>query len=88
MIEHLLTYSCNKIATTQIQLKLLFLKYWSSDKDLTNSTSFYSKNRWYKKVKKFKLALNSQLLTVQILTNNVQELILCLSYFITTVPAS
>ena len=36
-----------------------------------------------KKVKK--LALNSQLLTVQILTNDVQVLILCLSYFITTV---
>ena len=32
-----------------------------------------------------KLALNSQLLTVQILTNHVQVLILCLSYFITTV---
>ena len=32
-----------------------------------------------------KLALNSQLLTVQILTNDVQVLILCLSYFITTV---
>ena len=36
-----------------------------------------------KKVKK--LALNSQLLTVQILTNDVQVLILCLSYSITTV---
>ena len=36
-----------------------------------------------KKVKK--LALNSQLLTVQILTNDVQVLILCLSYFFTTV---
>ena len=32
-----------------------------------------------------KLALNSQLLTVQILANDVQVLILCLSYFITTV---
>ena len=31
------------------------------------------------------MALNSQLLTVQILTNYVQVLILCLSYFITTV---
>ena len=31
------------------------------------------------------MALNSQLLTVQILTNDVQVLILCLSYFITTV---
>ena len=35
---------------------------------------------------KKKLALNTQLLTVQILTNDVQVLILCLSYFITTVP--
>ena len=31
------------------------------------------------------MALNSQLLIVQILTSNVQVLILCLSYFITTV---
>ena len=36
-----------------------------------------------KKVKK--LALNLQLLIVQILTNDVQVLILCLSYYITTV---
>ena len=39
----------------------------------------------YKTNKVKKLALNSQLLTVQILTNNVQVLILCLSYSITTV---
>ena len=32
------------------------------------------------------MALNSQLLTVQILTNDDQVLILCLSYSITTVP--
>ena len=31
------------------------------------------------------MALNSQLLTVQILTNDGQVFILCLSYFITTV---
>ena len=31
-----------------------------------------------------KLALISQLLAIQILTNDVQMLILCLSYFITT----
>ena len=31
------------------------------------------------------MAFNSQLPTVQILTNNVQGLILCLSHFITTV---
>ena len=31
------------------------------------------------------MAINSQLLTVQILKNDVQVLIVCLSYFITTV---
>ena len=40
---------------------------------------------WYKPKKVKKLALNSQLLTGQILTNDVQMLILCLSYSITTV---
>ena len=40
---------------------------------------------WYKPEKVKKLALKSQLLTVQILTNDVQVVILCLSYFITTV---
>ena len=47
---------------------------------------FRAKREWYqpKKVKKF--ALNSQLLTVQILKNDVQVLILCLSYFVTTIP--
>ena len=35
------------------------------------------------KIKKF--ALNLQLQTIQILTNDVQVLIFCLSYFITTV---
>ena len=34
------------------------------------------------------MALNSQLLNVQILTNDVQVLILCLSYFITIVNAN
>ena len=32
--------------------------------------------------------INSQLLAVQILTNDVQVLILCLSYLITTVKSS
>jgi hypothetical protein len=31
------------------------------------------------------MAINSQLLTVQIMANDVQVLILCLSYFITAV---
>ena len=47
-----------------------------------------AKRKWYKPKKVKKMALNSQLLTVQILTNDVQVLILCLSYFITTVPKS
>ena len=44
-----------------------------------------AKSKRYKPKKVEKLALNSQLLTVQILTKDVQVLILCLSYFITTV---
>ena len=44
-----------------------------------------AKSKWYKPQKIKKLALNLQLLTVQILTNDVQVPILCLSYFITTV---
>ena len=44
-----------------------------------------AKRNWYKSKKVKKLALDSQLLTVQILTNDVQMLILCLSNFITTV---
>ena len=45
-----------------------------------------AKSMWYKP-KKVKLAINSQLLTVQILTNNIQVFILCLSYLTTTVLA-
>ena len=45
-----------------------------------------TKNRWYKSKTVKKFALDSQLLTVQILTNDVQVLISCPSYFITTVP--
>ena len=44
-----------------------------------------AKNKWYKIKKVKKLALNLQLLSVQILTNDVQVLILCTSHFITTV---
>ena len=44
-----------------------------------------AKSKWYKPKKVKKLALKSQLLTVQILTIDVQALILCLSYLITTV---
>ena len=41
-----------------------------------------AKRKWYKPKKSQEI---SQLPTVQILTNNVQVLILCLSYVITTV---
>ena len=44
-----------------------------------------AKGNCYKRKKIKKLALNSQLLTLQILSNDVQVLILCLFYFITTV---
>ena len=40
---------------------------------------------WYKPPKVEKFALNLQLQTIQILTNDVHMVILCLSYFITTV---
>ena len=42
----------------------------------------------YKPKKVKKLALNSQLLALQILTNDVQVLIFCLFYFVTTVNAN
>ena len=45
-----------------------------------------SKSKWYKHQKNKKFASNLQLQTIQFLTNNVQMLILCLSYLITTVP--
>ena len=43
------------------------------------------KSKWFKHQRIKKLALNLQLQTIQILTNDVQMLILGLSYFITTV---
>ena len=41
-----------------------------------------AKRKWYGPKIVRKLALNSHLLTVQILTNYIQVLILCLSYFV------
>ena len=41
--------------------------------------------KWYKHLKDKKLSLNSQLQTYQILTNDDQMFILCLSYFVTAV---
>ena len=84
------SYSCNKITTTQIQISR---QNWNgffsniSHQMMIQLTPIVSraKSKWYKPKKVKKLALNSQLLTVQILTNGVQVLILCPSYFITTV---
>ena len=42
---------------------------------------------WYKHQKNKKFTLNSLLQTCQILTNDDQMIILCLSYFITIVQA-
>ena len=47
-----------------------------------------AKSKRYKSKKVKTLALDSQLLIVQILTNDVQALILGLSYFITTLRSS
>ena len=44
-----------------------------------------AKSKCFKPKKGKKLALNLQLLTLQILTNDVKVLILCLCYFVTTV---
>ena len=46
---------------------------------------FRSKSKWYKHQKNKKFALNLQRQIIQILTNDGQMLILCLSQFITTV---
>ena len=83
-------YSCNKIITTQNQI---FRQNWNalfsniSNHFIIQLTPIVSraKSKWHKSKKVKKLASNSQLRTVQILTNDVQVLILCLSYFISTV---
>ena len=59
-------------------MKWLFLKYQPSDDDLSSSNSFRVKRKWYKAKQVKKLALYSQLLTVQVLN-------LCLSYFIAAI---
>ena len=53
--------------------------------ELADPVVYRAKSKWYKPKKVKKLALNSQLPTVQILANDVQVLILCLSYLIATV---
>jgi hypothetical protein len=80
-------YSCNKITTTQIQIsRQNWNGFYSNLSHLTDSNIVSrAKSKWYKPKKSRNWQWNSQLLTVQILTNDVQVLILCLSYFITTV---
>ena len=83
-------YSCNKITQTWIQISC---QNWNgffsniSHQIMIQQAPIVSKakRKWYKPKKVKQLALNSQLLTVQTLTNDVQVIILCLSYFITTV---
>ena len=77
-------YSCNKITTTQIEM-FFFANISRQIMIKTNFNSFWSKKQCYKLKKVKKLVLNSQLLTVQILTNDVEVLIVCLSYFNITV---
>ena len=48
-------------------------------------TALQYKQQWYKLQNNEKFALNSQLQTNQVLTNDDQMAILCLSYFLTTV---
>ena len=83
-------YSYNKITTTQIQISR---QNWNGFfSNISNQMTIWltpivsrAKHKWFKSKKVKKLALSSQLLSVQILTKYVQVLILCLSYFITTV---
>ena len=80
--------SYNKITIIQIQISR---QNWNGFfKNISHQMMLYlttivsrAKKKWFKAKKVKKLALNSQLLAVQILTNDVQVLILCLSYFIT-----
>ena len=81
--NYLITLSCNKVTTTQIQIEMDSSQILA----MINLTPIISraKSKWYKSKKVRKLALDSQLLIVQILTNDIQVLIFCLSYIITTV---
>ena len=68
---------------------LLFkYRYKPSAMILLMSIVFRLQTKWYKLQTNKKLALNSQLQTYQILTNDDQMLILCLPYFITTVSCT
>ena len=78
-------YSCNKITTTQIPISR---QNWNGF--FSNLTPWFNwqKASGIKPKKVKKLASNSQVLTVQILTNDVHVLILCLFKFFTTVLIS
>ena len=83
-------YSCDKIITIQIQISRENWNYFFSNNGhhmmiYRTTIVFRAKIKWYKPKKVKKLALNSLLPTVQILTNYVLVLILCLFYFIITV---
>ena len=80
-------YSCDKIITIQIQISRENWNYFFSNNGhhmmiYRTTIVFRAKIKWYKPKKAKKLILNSHLLTVQILTNDVQVLILCLSYLL------
>ena len=83
-IELIFCYSCNKITKTWIQISHLnwFCFFSSISHQMMVSRS---KGKWYKHPEPKKFALNLELETIQISTNNVQTVILCLSCFITTV---
>ena len=70
LIESMIRAICGPICkTTMIQLTPIVSRL---------------KSKWYKLQTNKKLALNSQLETYQILRNDDQMLIFCLSYFVTT----
>ena len=83
-------YSCNKINTTQIQIPCQ--NFFSNDSQQMiiwlTPIVIRAKSKWYKPKNVKILALNSHLLSVHMLTNDIQVLILFLSYFITAVSKS
>ena len=82
-------YSCNKITKTWIQISRLywfwfFLKYKPSDDDSADSNIFLV----LKVTKSHEISIKFRITDCSNLSDNVQMLIFCLSYFITTVPPS
>ena len=68
---------------THVLFELCLLRYLGQSQILGITLQIKSKQYKHQKIKKF--ALDSQLQTIQIVTNDVQMLILCLSHFIATV---